>query len=175
MSISIRKPVLEDLEAYRDIRLSSLKDYPKAFSSSYEEAINEPVEYYRSYIIDSLNSNGSLMFCAYDGSKIIGSISAYWRDKQKVRHIANIGGMYVRTEYQNRGIATKLFEELFRNLHSMNRFRKIKLEVVLDNPNAYHLYKKLGFIETGTNHEELLIDGEYHDTVLMEKQLTEKL
>jgi len=172
MSIIIRKPTVAEWEKYKDIRLTSLKEFPKAFSSSYEEALKSTTEDWQIPIANSLNNLGSVMFCAYDAENMVGCIVAYWKDRAKTGHIANIGGMYVRIEYQNQGIAKKLFDELLKELQSMNRFRKIKLEVVTDNPAAYNLYKKMGFVETGLSREELLIDGKYYDITAMEKYLS---
>lgn len=168
MNITIRKPRVDEWEKYKDIRLTSLKEFPKAFSSSYEEALRDTPEDWQLPIANSLDNKGSVMLCAFDGENMVGSTIAYWKDRAKTGHVANIGGMYVRTAYQSQRVATSLFTELLSHLQNMNRFRKIKLEVVSDNLPAYNLYKKIGFVETGTNHEDLLIEGKYYDVVMME-------
>ncbi len=168
MNITIRKPQINEWEKYKEIRLYSLKEFPKGFSSSYEEALNDREDDWKFPIANSLENKGSVMFCAFDEDKMIGTTVSYWKDRAKTGHVANIGGMYVRAEYQNQGIGSKLFEKLLEELKSMNRFRKIKLEVVADNDPAYNLYKKYGFVESGTSRDDLLINGEYFDVVAME-------
>lgn len=168
MNIEIRKPRVDEWEKYKDIRLASLRAFPTAFSSSYEEALKDTSEDWQIPIANSLSSRGSIMLCAFEGEQMVGSSVAYWKDRAKTGHVANIGGMYVRSDYQHKGIGGKLFEQLLQELRNMNRFRKIKLEVVSDNIPAYNLYKKVGFVETGTSRDDFLIDGKYYDVVAME-------
>lgn len=47
--------------------------------------------------------------------------------------------------------------------------RKIKLYVVRENVSAVKMYEKLHFREIGFFEKERLIDGVYHDVIIMEK------
>lgn len=168
MNIEIRKPNLDEWEAYKTLRLESLKECPTAFASSYEESKDESEEKWKMYIERSLNSQGSVMLSAYDEAKMIGMIVATWEDRMKTKHIAHINGVYVLPEYRGQGVAKKLFEEVLSELKSMNRFRKLSLNVTSRNKIALGFYEKLGFKKSGVLTEELLVDGEYHDTTSME-------
>ena len=95
-------------------------------------------------------------------------MGAYWKDKKKTRHVANVGLMYLKPEYQGQSIGVKLLMELISKLKGMDQFKKMKLEVVTTNLPAFNLYKKVGFVENGVNRDELLIDGKYYDTTQME-------
>lgn len=171
MNIIIRKPNIEEWFQYKELRLQSLQEFPLAFSGSYEESVSKPDEEWQKTLQSSINLEESTILCAYDGEKMIGCVGAYWKNKSKTKHVANVGLMYVKPEYQGQKLGERLLIDLISNLRDMNQFRKIKLEVVTNNLPALNLYKKLGFSETGVNHEELYIDGKYFDTSAMELQL----
>lgn len=168
MNITIRKPEANEWQQYKKLRLQSLREFPLAFSSSYEENQNKPDDYWREILIGSINLAESLLLCAYDAEEMIGCVGAYWKDKKKTRHVANVGLMYLKPEYQGQSIGVKLLMELISKLKGMDQFKKMKLEVVTTNLPAFNLYKKVGFVENGVNRDELLIDGKYYDTTQME-------
>ena len=89
---------------YRDLRLEALKNYPPMFGSLYEDEVKfkEKEWTYR------MDSDHSEMLFALDDDKLIGTV-AYFREPRKTQnHIANIVGMYVKKEYQRKGIGKKL-------------------------------------------------------------------
>lgn len=169
MKITIRKPRADEWQGYKDLRLESLRDFPQGFSSSYDEAILKPDEEWQYDLISSQEEKDSVMLCAYDGNEMIGCVGSYWKNKSKTRHVANVGLMYVKKSHQGKGVGNLLLNELLKLLTGMNRFRKIKLEVIQGNLPAYNLYRKAGFVDTGINHDELLINGSYVNTICMEK------
>ena len=171
MSIIIRKPIIEEWMQYKDLRLRSLQEFPLAFSGSYDESATKPDEEWQNILQGSIDLAEWSILCAYDDEKMIGCVGAYWKNKIKTKHVANVGLMYVKPEYQGQKLGERLLVELISNLKDMSRFRKIKLEVVTDNVPAFNLYKKLGFSQTGVNHEELFIEGKYFDTTAMELEL----
>jgi ribosomal protein S18 acetylase RimI-like enzyme len=168
MDITIRKPDIDEWQKYKELRLQSLKEYPSAFSSSYEESVSKPDEDWRKTLEASIKFEESGILCAYDGENMIGCVGAYWKNKSKTKHVANVGLMYVKPQYHGQKLGEKLLVELLSILRSMGQFRKVKLEVVTNNLPAFNLYKKLGFLESGVNREELFIDGVYFDTTAME-------
>ena len=71
------------------------------------------------------------------GSKLVGYL------KYEVTfEVVNIIDVFVEENYRNRGIATKLFENLLKNVKP----EKFMLEVNENNVNAIKLYKKFGFV-----------------------------
>ena len=60
--------------------------------------------------------------------------------------------------------ATKfILEHGFRHL----KLHRIQLIVLDFNERALHLYQKLGFVEEGIQREARLVDGKWHDVVMM--------
>ena len=71
------------------------------------------------------------------GSKLVGYL------KYEVTfEVVNIIDVFVEENYRNRGIATKLFQNLLKNVKP----EKFMLEVNENNVNAIKLYKKFGFV-----------------------------
>lgn len=171
MNIEIRKPKFDEWEKFKALRLESLKEFPTAFASSYDEQIDRPDDEWKQFIMSSEEGKSSIMVCAYDGDQMVGSVAAYWSNREKVSHVCNLGGMFVRAKYQNQGVGRKLVEKLFKLVVEMDRFRKIQLNVVEDNLHALNFYKKMGFIEVGVSRDGLNVDGHYHNLVNMDKFL----
>ena len=65
-------------------------------------------------------------------------------EQRLVKGLSTVLGIGLKSEYHNKGIGTKLFEELIL-LARKNRIAKIKLRVSTKNANAIHLYTKFGF------------------------------
>lgn len=77
-----------------------------------------------------------------------------------------INNIYVLEEYRNRGIASKLIEEVIK-IGKKNNIINITLEVRKNNSKAINLYKKYGFLEKSIR------KGYYNgiDGILMEKEM----
>ena len=58
-------------------------------------------------------------------------------------------GMDIDPKFRGKGIAMLAYEELFDFLRS-RLFTRVNLEVLESNDRAIHIYKKLGFVETGS-------------------------
>ena len=152
---------------YRDLRLEALKKYPSTFGSLYEDEakFTEKEWSYR------INSDHSEMIFAIDNDKLIGTVAYYTEVRKSQRHIANVVGMYVKKEYQGKGIGKKLLKEIIKIIKKRRDIKKIKITVVTDNKPALKLYEKVGFKKTALLKKELKVENKYYDEYLMEKLL----
>lgn len=169
MAIEIRKPKPNEWLQFKNLRLRSLQEFPLAFASSYDEQLDKSEDEWKSYILASEREKDSVMVCAFEDGQMIGCVSAIWNNRSKVAHVASVVGMFVHTNEQNKGVGYKLISQLLAHLQKKGRFRKAKLDVVSTNLPALNLYKKVGFVETGTLHAELFLNGTYYDLVEMER------
>lgn len=97
-------------------------------------------------------------FEAWHEEKLIGLVSSYFNDR-KLYH-AYINNVSIEPDFMGKKITSKLIQICIEYAHEYG-FKKIGLEVNVNNPNAIHLYKKFGFLGiTQTNH-----------TLYMEKEL----
>lgn len=97
----------------------------------------------------ALGENQNLLMAIVDG-KPAGFIFGFIKfEKGEFCHesMAKIDALYVKEEFRNQGIATKLIEE-FNNWCISKNVIKTEIGVFKKNESAFILYKKLGFEET---------------------------
>ena len=104
---------------YRNLRLESLRNDPLAYGIAIEDEINLSEEEWRSRISNCL--------FAFDENRIIGMISFKYEELTKMKHIAWINDVYVKTEYRGKGIGSMLMEEAIRKIKKNPGIEKIKL------------------------------------------------
>lgn len=82
--------------------------------------------------------------------------------------MAHVGDLFMglRPEWRGRGFGQKL---LYEALSAADTFGYVRIElgVFADNPNAARLYRKAGFVEEGMKQKAILIDGVFHDEIIM--------
>jgi RimJ/RimL family protein N-acetyltransferase len=84
-------------------------------------------------------------------------------------HVGNILTMII-PEYRGMGIGGKLAERTF--LFSREQgYEKISTYILADNASAIRYYESLGFVNVGIWRDQVLLDGHYHDDVIVEKFL----
>ena len=83
----------------------------------------------------------------------------------------DITNVAVWPEYRRQGVAEGLLKFALDYAKKLGS-EQIELEVVSENEPARHLYKKFGFVETGTLPKAMkLTDGRYYDLIYMVKEI----
>jgi ribosomal protein S18 acetylase RimI-like enzyme len=165
--IEIKKLPDNRWKDYRDLRLEALMSDPTAFGSSYEEEIILPDE-------EWVNRINNVLFAILN-NKLIGMIVYIFNKGLKIKHIANIYGVYVKKEYRNQGIGKKLLENAISLILTNKNIMKINLSVNPQQVAAVKLYEKYGFESVGVLKNDLLIEGKFYDEAVMEKYILERL
>lgn len=97
-----------------------------------------------------------VIYAAIDNDKII-SIAALFpyrrfpSDDYPYGYIAELGSLYTIKEYRNKGIATFLLEEIFKNLN--NELPLLDAVVVDSTDEAFGIYEKFGFEKSTENRQ----------------------
>ena len=99
-------------------------------------------------------------------AELDGTIAAYV-GAESVLDESNIGNIVPHKDYRGRGIATRLFDALLKELKEQG-IVKVFLEVEHDNAPAIALYEKSGFTKYGHRRDYY---GPGKDAVLMSKEL----
>lgn len=167
VNIKVIKLPASKWREYRNLRLKAVKNDPLAFVDTYEEELNSSEEKWKL----RLNSpNGLMLFAEADG-KPVGMVGAFWENKEKNKHIANIVSLFVKEEFRGKGIGKILLEAMIKELNRKSDIRKLKLGVVFTQIAALNMYQKLGFKIIGKAEKELKNGDIFYDEYLLEKYL----
>lgn len=148
-----------DAVAYRNLRLEGLQNNPEAFGSSYEEVKDYPIELFASRFV----SQGSYTIGVFDDEKLVGVATLVQESKLKLKHKANILGVYVSPGKRGLGIGKRLMVEAINKAKELEGVEQLNLTVVSTNASAKRLYSSLGFEVFGTEKRAMKIDQQYFD------------
>ncbi|MBE4907557.1 GNAT family N-acetyltransferase [Bacillus luteolus] len=152
-----------DAEAYRKIRLHALQGNPEAFSSSYEEEVEYPLERTAS----RLDEGTSFTFGAFIDNTLVGVVSLVLETRHKIKHRATIFAMYVNPDHRKLGVGKQLMVAAIEEAQKLDEIEQIYLTVNASNEPAKRLYLSLGFKTYGVDKRALKIEDQYYDEELM--------
>ena len=157
MTTSIRRLVPADSPAYREIRLTSLAEFPASFGSSFEEENQRDDSEFE----QSIDSSARTAFVrgAFDGDSLVGICRFQQEGWGKTRHRGGLQSMYVRPACAGRGIGRLLVQQAVAEAFADPAIQLIMLGVVADNAAANRLYESLEFEEYGRLPNYLLVNG----------------
>lgn len=103
-------------------------------------------------------------------SEVVGGATIEPREG-KASHVAYFG-VFLKKEFRNLGIGTLLTRKMM-EIAREKGFEMMQLYVFASNPQAIHIYEKLGFRDVGRIKKGVKFsDGTYTDEVIMTAQLT---
>jgi ribosomal protein S18 acetylase RimI-like enzyme len=164
----IRRLVPSDALAFQTLRLAALREYPSAFSSSYEEECGTPLSTIESQLAPDSGRN---LFGAFDGEQLAGMVGVGREAARKLRHKGYIRAMYVAPALRGTGAGRQLFEHALAFADAMPGLRQITLTVTAGNAAALALYRSGGFTVFGHEADALCIDGVFHDNLYMARSI----
>lgn len=157
MEITIREAVVEDAQILLDYfhqvnkETKNLTREPEEFTMTLEQE-----EQFLQRVTDSHNH---AMFLVFYDDRLIATGGIHGSSLARLRHKVSFG-ISVFEQYHNMGIGTCLMEVIIMKAKEL-KLHKIELEVRNDNPNAIHLYEKLGFFTEGIREDGFYVDGKY--------------
>ena len=168
--ITIRPTCEADTVAYRELRLEALRTHPEAFGADYEESLARPIERWQQNVRDGAGTDLGVTYVAEAAGGLVGMTGVYRDSGAKMRHCANIWGVYVRPDWRGLGIADQLIESCVAWVRA-RELRLAKLAVVTTNAAAIRCYVRCGFSVYGMDPEVIYHDGVYYDELLMVHKL----
>ena len=158
--IVIRPLTKDDAAHWRELRLEALRNYPTAFASAYEEALQQDL----SARIPPPDGP-SVLFGAFASGALSGSAGLHVWPGMKQRHKAELWGMYVAPSLHRHGVGSALLRAVIE--HARTRVAVVQLTVLRANRAAMALYEQFGFVSFGTEKRALRHQGVDHDDELM--------
>ena len=162
--MQIRILVSDDAADFQDLRLRGLVDCPYAFTSSYDEECDLPIEEVAERLAPT---EKSMVLGAYDESELVGLIGLVRERHQKLAHKAFLWGMYVVPQHRRRGIGQELVAEAIKYARRMDGLRQIYLGVNASNEAALDLYRTMNFEKQWREPRFMILDGEFQGEVQM--------
>ncbi|MGB3366323.1 MAG: GNAT family N-acetyltransferase [Acidaminobacteraceae bacterium] len=158
MEILIRAVEAKDAREIHEIRImDKVRDNILATTG---ESIAKVEEFFKA----SLGSG--LQFVAISDEKVVGQIGMFIEKNPRCAHIGAIG-MMIRSDYQGKGIGSKLLEKILELADDYYMLRRVELTVFTSNEAAINLYRKYGFVIEGTKKYGAVRKGRYEDLYYM--------
>lgn len=150
-------------EAYRELRLESLRQCPWAYGASFDEEKELPLEEFRRRLRPHGDRRNGIFGVFAESGELAGMLGFARQVPPKRRHIVEIVGLYVRPSHRRRGIARRLLNAAIARAETEKGVRQLQLSVTAGNSPATELYLRRGFQVFGHEHDALQIDGEFCD------------
>lgn len=169
IELSLRTPTADDAEKVLAFRRDVCGE--TIYLTRYPYEIDNSVEKEREIIGNYQRAEHLGMMAIFDKDKIVGvtSVSPVGLNF-KTRHRAS-AELVVRKEYWNLGLGSHLLDLAIEMAENCG-YERLELSVFADNARALRLYKKKGFVDCGQVPQAFkMMDGSYHDEVLMSKNL----
>lgn len=151
-----------DAPAYQALRLQALRDSPQAFSASHDDEAGRSVDEVAARLVPA--ADGSVcVFGIFEGGALAGFVALIHPQRKKLRHGAELAGMYVAPAFRRRGLGAALLRAAIAHVRSLDGVRQLGLSVNAANTAAKSLYRSAGFVSWGVQPQALRIDGAFHD------------
>jgi ribosomal protein S18 acetylase RimI-like enzyme len=157
----IERAALRDVLTIKDVLRETWHDtYASLFPQSAMETIT--AQWHAPELLEKQIQNPDIYFAlARDGGFVVGLVTA-----QKQENALVVARLYVRPQYQRRGIGRELLESSYRAFLAL---KKVRLTVEAENRNGIAFYEKQGFREIARGSEE--VAGVCLENVVMERPL----
>jgi ribosomal protein S18 acetylase RimI-like enzyme len=152
--MEIRRLVPDDAPAYHALRLRGLREHPDAFTSSYEEDAQQPLQ----VPLARLASRLYAFWGAFQGRELYGMVGLEHEPRAKTRHKGRVIGMYVAPEVTGQGVGRALLEALVAHARG-NGIASLVLTVTEGNDHAQRLYRGAGFRSFGIEPDAIRTGG----------------
>jgi ribosomal protein S18 acetylase RimI-like enzyme len=141
-----------DATLYRALRLRALREHPDAFTSSYEQDRDQPVE------AAAQRLAAHAFWGAYRHGELYGFVGLEREHRAKNRHKGTVMGMYVAPEVGGQGVGRQLLQALVAHAR-LNGLESLVLTVTEGNQHAQRLYAAAGFRSFGIEPDAIRVAG----------------
>lgn len=170
-AVAIRALGVEDLAAYRALRLRGLVEHPEAFTSSANEEAAKPASELARRLGPDPSAPHDVVLGAFAAGALVGLVGLDVDPRIKVRHRGHVFGMYVPVEHAGHGVGTRLIDTLVAHAERAPGLTQLVLTVTATNDGARRLYERAGFAAFGREPRAILVAGTAYDKLHMIRHL----
>lgn len=131
----------EEWEDFRSIRLEALRTNPSVFLSSYDSALSQDEEYWRS----QLRSDANAIFLLKDGKTPVGLTGAF-RYRESPEDTVVLGMSFLRPEYRGCGLSALFYEARIKWAKEQDGINRIIVSHRAGNEASRGANQKFGFV-----------------------------
>ncbi len=140
--LRVERVSTENWRRYRDVRLASLIDSPRAFWATYAEAAGRTDEQWQERVATT-----GPTWLAHDGDRPVGTVGLWHGDEQPADEVFLVG-MWVASVARGSGAARALVETALAQA-AASGWRRVVLDVAHENARAWAFFVGMGFGPTG--------------------------
>jgi RimJ/RimL family protein N-acetyltransferase len=159
----MRRLAASDAEIVRQIRAAAARESPESIYPTAEEMLAMPI----SELQSKLAQRHGYVLGAFDEAELIGIAGLRGESYSKLSHTAVLWGVYVRSAYRGRGIASKMVATLLEVARNLPRVHQVKLCVHTQNVQAKRIYLANGFESYGVEPDVLRVGDRFVAEELM--------
>jgi RimJ/RimL family protein N-acetyltransferase len=164
--IVLRTPKWEDLDDFLEF-INSLVEEGADISKREKVTKEQETEWLGRGLAELENDKVFMLVAEVDG-KVVAN-SELGRKSGFSEHVGGIG-IGIRDGYRDVGVGTEMLRILIAQAKRWN-LKILELGVFATNDRARHVYRKIGFKETGRIPKEVFKDGKYVDHIIMTMEL----
>ncbi|QPF89951.1 GNAT family N-acetyltransferase [Bradyrhizobium commune] len=123
-----------------------------------------PIEQVRAFVTRNVERGYPQIIAVIDGA-VVGWCNVPPASRAVSAHVGDLF-MGLLPDVRGRGFGEQLLRQAVQAADTFG-FRRIELGVFASNVAAAALYRKIGFVEEGTKRMAILVDGTYHDEIIM--------
>lgn len=152
---NIRAIFLDEWPIFKKLRLSALLEFPELFGGSYKDERKLSLPEFQA------NFKNCVVFGAFIGDELVGSICFYRHHFFKMNHRGFLFFLYVTAKNRKQGIANALIQ--FAINYAKFKIEQIHVSVITINDLALTLYKKHQFEIYAIEPRVLKLNKIYYD------------
>jgi RimJ/RimL family protein N-acetyltransferase len=169
MNFEIKQAGYFDKDLMKQLMVEGLIKDPSAFTVAEKEYSLQSEIWWNNYLSSYMLGIDSKLFFGYEDNNLIGMIGVVFPGRERQKHTAWIYWVWLKSEFRGKGYGKKMIQHSVDVAFERTNVIKINLQVVSSQEKAIMLYKKIGFVESGSQKKEIFLDNEYLDFISMEK------
>jgi ribosomal protein S18 acetylase RimI-like enzyme len=155
-----------DVTQYWQVRNQGLKEFPDAFTTSYEEGVATAPEKLAKRF-GGENSDDFVIGAFSATDELLGCTGFERETRTKQRHKGKVIGMYVIPDARGTGLGRKILAALLLEAKQLDGLEQVILSVTHSNKGARLLYISMGFITFGIERNAIKVAQNYYDKEFM--------